>query len=399
MKNFGKKIIVGLFIILLLAVIVLSGILYIKSEHGKVMTDIEVINSEHQDTKNIVSDKQIITKDNKDISKAEVEKVEQKDSSLEEPIQNPADGKVLLSDNNQPVQTSMSSTNKVYCDDFFDEAKFKENLKTLKDFGEITVTMSAIPCLRQVTIKSSGEIFYANNEGTMVVVGAMIDNLGRNLTKEAMDKFIQESFENNAKSIDKSVAIKFGNGSNEVLEFTDPDCGYCRAAEKMFEENETKIDATRYVFFTPLDTIHPGASEKAIHVLCSDNPAEEYKKMMRNELMSYPNQCVRGKEILEKHMALSSSLHVSGTPTFYVNGVRYVGINPEIFQKITKDSNSDTTNNNQINNHINGSAVTIPAPENEDSLAGKYDINTNINTTTESSDNDSDITINESVGQ
>lgn len=225
--------------------------------------------------------------------------------------------------------------NQEYCD-LYDEATFKTNLSKFKDFGQIDVTNSPILGLKQIAVKSTGEIFYANNAGDVVIVGVMLDTNGKNLTKEAVDKINQIKFKEVSKSIDKSLAIKIGNGKHELIAFTDPDCGYCRAAESMFKENADKLDVTKYIFFTPLDSIHPEAAAKTVHILCSTNPAEELEKVMRNEITEFPNQCEEGKAKLAKHREIGAILGVNGTPTFYIDGVRYVGANPEIIEKISK---------------------------------------------------------------
>ena len=218
----------------------------------------------------------------------------------------------------------------------YDEAEFRANLLKLKDFGEIEITDSPVLGLKQVTVKSSGEVFYANSTGDIVIVGVMLNIKGENLTKQAMDKISQAKFQDIAKSIDKSLAVKVGNGKHELIAFTDPDCSYCRAAETMFKENADRLDVTKYIFFTPLDSIHPDAAAKTVHILCSANPAEELEKVMRNEITEFPNQCEEGKAKLAKHREIGAKLNVTGTPTFYVDGVRYVGANPEIIEKISK---------------------------------------------------------------
>ncbi len=218
----------------------------------------------------------------------------------------------------------------------YNEAEFRANLSKLKDFGEIDIVDSPVLNLKQVTVKSSGEVFYANSTGDIVIIGVMLNTKGENLTKQAMDKISQAKFQDVVKSIDKSLAIKIGDGKHEIIAFTDPDCGYCRAAEAMFKENADKLDVTKYIFFTPLDSIHPEAAAKTVHILCSANPAEELEKVMRNEITEFSNQCEEGKVKLAKHREIGAKLNINGTPTFYVDGVRYVGANPEIIEKISK---------------------------------------------------------------
>ena len=73
----------------------------------------------------------------------------------------------------------------------YNEAEFRANLSKLKDFGEIDIVDSPVLNLKQVTVKSSGEVFYANSTGDIVIIGVMLNTKGENLTKQAMDKISQ----------------------------------------------------------------------------------------------------------------------------------------------------------------------------------------------------------------
>ena len=50
------------------------------------------------------------------------------------------------------------------------------------------------------------------------------------------------------KDIPLDKAVKIGNGKNKVIEFTDPDCPYCRKAAAFFKGRD---DVTLYVFLLP----------------------------------------------------------------------------------------------------------------------------------------------------
>ena len=220
-----------------------------------------------------------------------------------------------------------------------------KSINEYKDFGALTIKDSMIFGLKEITVQKTGEVFYSNCDGSLLFVGAVIDKTGKNLTKEAIDKAVKNIFEEKTKNIDKSIAVKMGKGEHELIVFTDPDCQYCRAAEAMFAVKP--INAVRYVFFTPLDSIHPDAAKKAIHILCSKNPADELLKVMKNEITEFPNQCDEGKKKLELHRKLASELGVSGTPTFYLNGQRFVGADPRMYEAAGVSLKNETNNSKE----------------------------------------------------
>jgi thiol:disulfide interchange protein DsbC len=75
-------------------------------------------------------------------------------------------------------------------------------------------------------------------------------------------------------------AIKIGEGKSKVIEFTDPDCPYCRKASEFFAK---RTDVTRYVFFMPLP-MHPDAENKARYVICATDEAAPYEEAMTGKL-------------------------------------------------------------------------------------------------------------------
>ena len=54
-------------------------------------------------------------------------------------------------------------------------------------------------------------------------------------------------------------------------------------------------------------------------------------KVMKNEITDFPNQCDEGMKKLEQHRKLANELGVSGTPTFYLDGQRFIGADPKMY--------------------------------------------------------------------
>ncbi len=130
-------------------------------------------------------------------------------------------------------------------------------------------------------------------------------------------------------NIDKSIAIKIGSGKKEVIEFADVECPFCRRAENFFKD----ADVTRYVFLYPLDSIHPHATAWSIHILCSDDPAEEFEKVMHDQVKEFKD-CEKGRQALMRHVAQGDKAGVSSVPSFRINGETVNGADPKIMDMI-----------------------------------------------------------------
>lgn len=121
-----------------------------------------------------------------------------------------------------------------------------------------------------------------------------------------------------AAEIDFSKALVIGSGPKMVIEFTDPDCPFCRKASKYFDGRN---DVTRYVFFHPLP-MHPKAMEKARYILSQRDPAKAYHEVMSGSLDSQKSFSAtpRGVKLLEEQLEIVKNSKVSSTPTFMIYG-------------------------------------------------------------------------------
>jgi len=121
-----------------------------------------------------------------------------------------------------------------------------------------------------------------------------------------------------AAEMDFGKAITIGSGPKTVIEFTDPDCPYCRKASKYFEE---RTDITRHVFFYPLAR-HPKAREKARFVLSMTDKAGAYHDVMSGKMDAVPKLTVtaEGVKLQEQQFEIAKRAKVDSTPTFMING-------------------------------------------------------------------------------
>jgi thiol:disulfide interchange protein DsbC len=118
--------------------------------------------------------------------------------------------------------------------------------------------------------------------------------------------------------IDYNKAITIGSGPKIVVEFTDPDCPFCRKASIYFEG---RSDVTRYVFFYPLAR-HPKAREKVQFILSMPDKAKAYHEVMSGKMDSVPllGTTPDGIRLQEQQLEIAKRSKVGATPTFMING-------------------------------------------------------------------------------
>jgi thiol:disulfide interchange protein DsbC len=121
-----------------------------------------------------------------------------------------------------------------------------------------------------------------------------------------------------AAGMDLGKALKIGAGTTTVIEFTDPDCPYCRKGAAFFRG---RTDVTRYIFFNPLP-MHPHAREKAAFILSSTDPAKTCEDVMAGKLdnTSIPAPSAAGASRLEAQMAVAREAGFGSTPTYIICG-------------------------------------------------------------------------------
>ncbi len=171
-------------------------------------------------------------------------------------------------------------------------------------------------------IESGDNILYYYPKGENIIVGEIYTREGKDLTAEARNAIIEKK----VSSIDTSKAIKIGSGRNIVIEFTDPDCPFCR---KSFDYWKTKKDVTHYVFLYPVPSLHPKATEKSEWILSQKDKAAAFNDVLSGRFDNSSPQGItdEGKNLLKEHVQIAGKVHVNGTPMFFVNNKFIPGAN------------------------------------------------------------------------
>jgi thiol:disulfide interchange protein DsbC len=180
-------------------------------------------------------------------------------------------------------------------------------------------------------VVSGQNVFYFFPEKEYLLVGEIYTKDRKTLSADRK-KELKENAAKLVKSLPLEKAVKIGSGKNVVIEFTDPDCPYCKKASEFLKKRK---DVTRYVFFAPF--AHPQAITKIHHILNSKDKVAAYEDMMGGK--PSPQSETYGeavKSLAQEHIELAKKVGVQGTPTFFVNGQEVVGADEKKIESLLK---------------------------------------------------------------
>jgi thiol:disulfide interchange protein DsbC len=180
-------------------------------------------------------------------------------------------------------------------------------------------------------VYSGQNIFYYYPEKDYLFVGEIYAPPGRSITAEKKSGLAAKLMKN--LPLDK--AVKIGSGKTTVVEFTDPDCPYCRKAYEFFKK---RTDITMYTFFSPL--AHPGAITKIYYILNAGDKEKAYREMFEggNAVEPAAGYSEAVKKLAQEHLNLARSVGVTGTPTYFINGKLVVGADFQQIEKLIKET-------------------------------------------------------------
>jgi thiol:disulfide interchange protein DsbC len=160
-------------------------------------------------------------------------------------------------------------------------------------------------------LNTGGELLYSNDTGTLIFAGRVVDTKSRqDLTAERWNALNAIDF--NSLPFDQAVKVVRGNGSRKLAVFADPMCPYCRQLE---EQLQGVSNVTIYTFLFPIESIHPGASLKAVQIWCSKDRGSAWSKWMLEKADPGDIRC-KGAPI-DQLQKLGEKLHIDSTPTMF----------------------------------------------------------------------------------
>ena len=168
-------------------------------------------------------------------------------------------------------------------------------------------------------ITTDGQLYYVDENVKYLFDGHLIEtSTKRDLTEERKRKLFAVEFD----KLPLELAVKKvkGNGKRKMVQFTDPNCSFCKRLEK---ELAKVNNVTIYSFLYP---IFPGSDEAVRNVLCSKNPVKTWDDWMLNGISPAKASC---ETQTDKVVALGRKLRVNGTPNIiFANGMQTPGYLP-----------------------------------------------------------------------
>lgn len=163
---------------------------------------------------------------------------------------------------------------------------------------------------------AGGRIIYYAPESEHVLFAAVYNKNGINVTALAQDKSARKRLA----AIDPAQALVLGpEGAPTVIEFTDPDCPYCRALDRFWAVKAAEgKPVRRLVYF--VSGIHPEAAAKAEHILCSADKAAAFKAIYAGTQPATLLKCDAGRARVSANAETVRQVGIGGTPTLLVDG-------------------------------------------------------------------------------
>ncbi len=195
-----------------------------------------------------------------------------------------------------------------------------------------------VPGLCEVVVKlpnNRKSLFYVDSSGTYLILGRIIDLVKRkDLTNPELRLLNKITFTPSMlKELDKYVAFSYGHSPKVVYMITDPQCPFCKMAEKYLKKLADEGKVTIKVVLFPLEQIHPGSTKKAVSLICDKKGFTELMKGY-----SSANQCEAGKEKVKKTVKFLREHGISATPTFiFPNGEVEEGLSKRVINKIKNE--------------------------------------------------------------
>ncbi len=170
---------------------------------------------------------------------------------------------------------------------------------------------------------AGGRILYYAPESDHLLFATIYDKNGVNLTALSQDAAARARL----KDLDQSQALLIGPPDAPlVIEFTDPDCPYCRALDRFWAAKAAEgRPVRRQIYF--VSGIHPEAASKAEHILCAKDHGAAFRATYAGEPPKPLNRCADGAAQVQAHRQAVKSMGISGTPTLILDGQVISGFN------------------------------------------------------------------------
>lgn len=175
--------------------------------------------------------------------------------------------------------------------------------------GTTVSEVRAAPLPGLMEVVAGRNVFYTDAGGRFLVIGSIYDlATAQDLTAQRKSEITRIVW----KQLPLDKAIRIGSGPRKLAVFLDPDCSWCR---KLHAELHTLENVEVSVFLFPIETLHPGAQEKSLRILCAANPVAALDRALRGEAIADTKHCTDAAPRIDALMRFAQAHGIAGTPT------------------------------------------------------------------------------------
>ncbi len=176
-------------------------------------------------------------------------------------------------------------------------------------------------CQVNITFRGRKQVTYTDSQGKYMIAGQIFRVADKaNITKSAINE-LNRFTPADMKKLESLVAFTAGSGKATFYLVTDPQCPYCKKAEKIIDEMIEEGEVTVKYLMYPLP-FHKGAKEETISIICDNKGLEGFRKQYKSD-----NQCEAGKKKVEETVNFLRSKGINGTPTYiFPDGLFHSGV-------------------------------------------------------------------------
>ena len=155
-----------------------------------------------------------------------------------------------------------------------------------------------------------GRLHYTDEKMSFILIGELIDTkTSLNVTEQRFRKLTALNLKE-LPSLDLAIKRVKGDGSRQLIVFSDPMCPYCRRIEQEFAKLN---NVTIYLFPYPIEKRFPGTTELSKAIWCAPDRGKAWDEwMQKGTRPSVKGSCVTPIEDIDKS---GSKLGISITPT------------------------------------------------------------------------------------
>ncbi len=213
-----------------------------------------------------------------------------------------------------------------------DDAAIRKNWNLHNPRGPQIDEITKTPIAGLYELRVGGDIVYSDDQANYLIYpsrdvgdgrlpdGHLLD--ARNKT-DLTDQRLTKLMEKEVPKLPYGDALVFkqGSGARRMVVFEDPNCHYCRDAERNFMQLK---DVTIYTFLIPI--LGQDSVIKARTIWCSKNNAQAWRSWMVDGLMPPRPMGKCDISVLERNLDLAARHHLNYTPAIiFDDGSRFAG--------------------------------------------------------------------------